>query len=252
MPAIPKPAASIMLIRDSRAGLEVLMMQRADTMAFAPGAFVFPGGKVDGSDANRARWRSAVDARSWSPDMPYRIAALRELNEEAGIVYARGVNRQVPPSASFGPWLRSRGYRLCTRAMVPFAHWITPEPMPKRYDTHFFVAPTLGVAFEKADGHEATYVKWVNVRRLLAGWEAGKVPLMFPTRLNLMKLAQRDTVAGALAYARRTPVARVLPEITADGKARKVRIAGGIGFGATEATEREMMVEAPISQSSTN
>jgi len=247
--AVPKPSASILLIRDSREGLEVLMMQRARSMAFAPGAFVFPGGKVDPSDARRSLWRAHITSRTWSTgcaDMPFRIAALRELWEEVGILYSTGINRCPGPHVDMRLWLKTRRARLATDNLVPFARWITPEAMPKRYDTMFYVAPVLGTAFERADGNEAISARWVNVRRLLADWHSGEIPLMFPTRMNLMKLSQRDTVQGALHHARTTPVAEVLPVTTQDGRARKVSIAGGAGFGAAAATEREMMVEAPV------
>lgn len=242
---LAKPSASIMLIRDGVAGLEVLMMHRARTMAFAPGAFVFPGGKVDARDGQMSLWRPCVDVSVRDRLFSYKVAAVRELYEEMGMVHTPGVRRALPDQGDLARWLRIHGKKLALSNMVPFAHWITPEGLPKRYDTHFFLAPCVGSSQEVPDGSEAISARWVSVRRLLAGWEEGKVPLMFPTRMNLMKLAQRDTVSEAMAFARKTPVAEILPVISGDGKSRTVKIAGGAGFGVATATQREMMVEAP-------
>ena len=187
VPALP--AASIILVRDGKAGLEVLMTERAKTMRFAPGAFVFPGGKVDKSDEQNWRWQGITTGRGVFRDFALRVAALRELYEEAGILQINHVRRAcLVTGLPFSDLVRYSGGKLDIAGMVPFAHWVTPEPMPRRFDTHFYIAAHNGQV-AKHDGTEAISLRWVCPRRLLQDWEDDRVPLMFPTRLNLTKLA---------------------------------------------------------------
>ena len=240
---VPKPASSIMLIRDTMDGLEVLMMKRAQTMAFAPGAFVFPGGKVDASDGDAGRWRRRINGRM-TDDMGFRIAALRELYEEVGVLLMNPYQQFTPRNmADFYGLVRRRPGELDVKSMVPFAQWITPEGLPRRYDTYFYLAPVRGAVQAVADGSEAVSARWVSPHRLLEAWEAGKAPLMFPTRLNLMKLARAHSVQEAMTQARETPPVCVLPRITQNGQRREVTIPAEAGFGVTAATPRELMVE---------
>lgn len=245
--AVPaQPAASILLIRDGAGGLEVLMIERAKTMRFAPGALVFPGGKVDVEDSQRWRWHKYLKHnRRTFADAACRIAAARELYEETNILlgdtnFADIVGTTLP----FDKLLARAAVKLKLDEMVPFAHWVTPETMPRRFDTYFFLAADDD-HIEKHDGVEAVAAKWFKPRKILADWENDKVPLMFPTRLNLMKLARSSTVASALQAARQTPVVRILPRLEMKDRGINLTIQKAVGYDVTQASAKELKVEAP-------
>lgn len=238
------PASSILLIRDGMGGVEVLMIERAKTMKFAPGAFVFPGGKVDATDQQNWRWQGITTGRGVYRDFNFRVAALRELYEEAGVLQIDRPRRHTLFSGlPFADLVRYSGGKLDIANMVPFAHWVTPEPMPRRFDTHFYLAEHNGQVAQH-DGNEAVSLKWVNPRKVLSDWEENKVPLMFPTRLNLMKLARSSTAAGAIQQARRSPVVRTLPVVNMSAAGVKLEIDKATGYEVTSATEKELAVEA--------
>lgn len=239
------PAASILLIRDGIGGIEVLMIERAKTMRFAPGALVFPGGKVDRSDFEAWRWqRYLKHDRRILKDMAFRLASARELYEETNILLGKRTDyHPLPIAMPFEKLLATRSVRLDVADMQPFAHWVTPETMPRRFDTHFFLAADDG-HLEKHDGVEAVSAHWLKPRDVLADWEADRVPLMFPTRLNLMKLARSSTVAAALQAAKQQPVIKVLPKIERSGAGIDLTIQKAAGYGVIKATNRELSVES--------
>lgn len=245
-----EPASSLLLIRDGRGGLEVLMIERAKTMRFAPGAFVFPGGKVDKEDGQRWRWqRYLSNPRARLRDLSFRIAAARELYEEVDILLG-DINPalRVSGKLDFETMLKRTNARLELADMVPFAHWVTPETIPRRFDTYFYLTADADHV-EQHDGEEAVSSCWVKPREILEEWAAENVPLMFPTRLNLMKLARSSTVAAALQATRQAPIVTTLPKIrhTVDGV--QLSIPPETGFGVTNATEFELNVERPPSLS---
>ncbi|WP_262691591.1 NUDIX hydrolase [Kordiimonas aestuarii] len=240
------PSASIILVRDGKAGLEVLMTERAKTMKFAPGAFVFPGGKVDKTDQQNWRWQGITTGRGVFRDFALRVAALRELYEEVGILQIDRVRRAfLVTGLPFSDLVRYSGGKLDIAGMVPFAHWVTPEPMPRRFDTHFYIAAHNGQVAQH-DGNEAVSLKWVCPRKLLQDWEEDRVPLMFPTRLNLTKLARASTVAEALRQAKRSRVVRTLPVVNMSAAGIKLEIDQATGYGVTSASEKELVVEAGV------
>lgn len=206
-PVTPLPAASILLIRDTSNGLEVLMQERPKTMAFAPGAFVFPGGKVEESDNGEGEHGA------------FKAAAVREVHEEAGV-------------------------RLDPDGLVLFAHWVTPEVVSLRFDTYFYLAhdkhnqEIVPCAIETVSTH------WVSPAAILRDWEDERVPLMFPTRLNLIKLARWDTVEEAMKAAIITPVFTVKLELKVVDGVRTATIPKEAGYGVTHASQLEMSIEA--------
>lgn len=238
------PASSILLVRDGVGGLEVLMIERAKTMRFAPGALVFPGGKVDAEDTQAWRWQQHLkhDRRVLS-DAALRIAAVRELFEETNILLGETSLDVSPLSSMPFPKLLKRGsVKLKLAEMEPFAHWVTPETMPRRFDTHFFLAADDGHV-EQHDGIEAVAANWYKPREILSNWEDNKVPLMFPTRLNLMKLARSSTVAAALQAARQASVVRILPRLEMSEQDIKLTIEKAAGYDVTTASAKELSVE---------
>lgn len=240
----PLPASSVLVVRDGTAGLEVLMMERAKTMKFAPGAFVFPGGKVDARDQDTDFWTDLVDSSDKLPDLPYRLAGLRELYEEAALFIAGTVPAEANAGMEFVTRLRAEKAQLHVTGMVPFAHWVTPEPMPRRFDTHFYIVAHNG---QDAchDGNEAVSLRWVCPKALLAEWDSDRVPLMFPTRLNLMKLARASSAKEALQQAREADVVRTLPVIGQDADGIKLTIESRSGYDVTRASAKEIRVESP-------
>jgi len=242
--AVPKPAASILVVRDGETGLEVLMMERAKTMKFAPGAFVFPGGKVDPRDGDRDFWHGLINTPSDLPDLAYRVAALRELYEEVDVLISTKTVTPATRGKSFTERLEEEGARLNIADMVPYAHWVTPEPMPRRFDTHFFIVSHNGQEAVH-DGNEAISLRWVNPKIVLEDWDEDRVPLMFPTRLNLMKLARASTVVEALEQAAKADVVRTLPVVGQDDKGIKLTIDPSCGYEVTRASMKELHVESP-------
>lgn len=238
------PAATIMLVRDGPSGLEVLMVRRHAKSSFAAGALVFPGGKVDADDHDLSRACPAGEL------LAYRVAAIRETWEEAGILLARRqggmpalldaaeVHRlreaHPHPASTMRRIVSEERIALATDRLVHYAHWITPEAEPRRFDTQFFIAAApLGQA-AISDGYETLDCVWIGPEAALREAEAGRAILMFPTRLTLLKLGRSRTAAEALARAAREPVVTVQPVMTIEGNERIIRIGADSGYEPTE------------------
>lgn len=256
-PPHPKPAATVLLVRDAPQ-LEVLMVRRSSGMAFGASAWVFPGGKVAGADADEA-WQEFSDGSYSAYERSLRIAAARETFEESGLLLAedRGDGR-VPDaevcarlgrfrpeveadSSVFLRMVKEAGLRLTLDRLAPFAHWITPAFEPRRFDTHFFlaVAPELQVAHH--DGREAIDHGWVSPAAVLEQRLKGETKLMFPTRLNLELLASAANVAEAERSARGRRIVTVEPELIDRDGQRILRIPAEAGYSLVEeAIERVM------------
>ena len=219
---IPKRAATVLLVRDGPAGLQVFMVVRHRQIEFASGALVFPGGKVDPED------------REWAggdEDTAARFAAIRETYEECGVMLATGA---APSTAPFYERLRDEKLNLALDALIPFSHWITPTILPKRFDTRFFIveAPVEQTALH--DGGEMVDSVWIEPARALADGAEGRRTLLLPTRLNLELLGQSATVAEALAAARaRKPVA-IEPKATKTATGYRLSLPADAGHGALE------------------
>jgi len=258
-PADPHPSASILLVRDGSGGLEVLTLLRSARVGFAANMLAFPGGRVDAGDwTRRLRHRTQGRTHTTSTDLAHRLAALRELFEEAGVLIASPERRGGSLRAgevlrlalrfrrrlhggclAFAAMLERSGLLLDAGKLVPFAHWVTPAIAPKRFDTRFYLAAAPRGQRAVSDGLESLTVAWRRPADILTAWQAGEETLMFPTRLNLMKLARADTAAQALSSARAASVPRVTPELAADG-GRRLVIPATAGFDVTEAEESDL------------
>jgi 8-oxo-dGTP pyrophosphatase MutT (NUDIX family) len=243
-PVTPRPAATLLLLRDGAAGLEVLMTARHEAAGFAAGALVFPGGKVDPVDAALTQYCPAVPALDEAA-LILRIAAIRETFEECGILLARGggalltaellaglLDRHSSSDAGFAALVTAAKLELATDDLVPYAHWITPVDRPKRFDTHFFLAPAAHDQIAIHDGREAVDAVWMTPQAVLGGADAGRIKLVFATRMNLVKLARSATVADALAAAREAPIVAVTPVIEKTGAGPFIHIPEAAGYGA--------------------
>lgn len=243
-PAKPRQAATLLLLRDGADGLEVLMTSRHEAAGFAAGALVFPGGKVEPTDRALAAC-CAGGATLGEAALVLRIAAIRETFEECGILLARAggallsagalaalLHRHGRSAAGFAGLAAAAGLELATDHLVPFAHWITPVDQPKRFDTHFFLAPAVPGQIAVHDGREAVDTVWTTPQAALAGADAGRIKLVFATRMNLVKLARSDTVAGAFAASRTAPIVTVMPVIEKTDGGRFIHIPEAAGYGA--------------------
>jgi 8-oxo-dGTP pyrophosphatase MutT (NUDIX family) len=252
VPAIP--AASVVLIRDGAAGLEVLLVERHPHAGFAPGATVFPGGKVDAADAGQAV-RSCCRGLDGLDDeaAALRVAGIRELFEECGILLARARGesallghvrtselarhhrRELETGRLAMAGLAAREeLELAADLLVPFAHWITPEPSPRRFDTHFFLAAAPGDQAAVFEPGESVDLTWLSPDAALAEAEQGRSTLMLPTRMNLLKLGRSASVAVALETARGSCVVPVLPRIEATPDGPKLRLPPEAGYDVVE------------------
>lgn len=254
-------AATVMLIRDSARGVEVLMLERSGKSESFGGAFVFPGGKVDLHDAHRdyaALYSGHTDAdASQILSVPqyglaYWTGAIRECFEEVGILLAYDQQGDI---VSFKDPETKRRFaahrdslnrgernlldicqqeqlRLATDQMYYYSHWVTPVPMPRRFDTRFFVCRAPAHQEPIIDNHEAVSQCWINPAEALRRGKEGSLQIFFPTIKNLIGIAgfdDTDSVLAAVATKRDIP--RILPlrATGADGK-DTVLLPGDAGY----------------------
>ncbi len=248
------PAATVLLLRDDPTdGLEVFMVVRHHQIDFASGALVFPGGKLAPGDTDPELAAYCDGAEGLSAEMlSLRICAIRESFEECGVLLARhaGSPDLAGPDviAAYDDWrgpldrgergilelLKAADLRLALDTMVPFAHWITPEFMPKRFDTHFFLAVAPPDQLALHDGREHVDSTWVPPLRVLKEAEAGQWTIIFPTRLNIEKLAKAKSSAEALAQAKADTIATVVPWIDKTDAGTILRIRNDAGYDTLE------------------
>ena len=237
MPAIPIPASTVLLLRDGAEGLEVLLITRHSASGFAAGALAFPGGKVDPGD------EALAPAALAPPGGAFRVAAVRETYEEAGLLLARRAGEErllgheevaALPKIGFAALVAEARLELATDLLVPYAHWITPVDSPKRFDTHFFLAPVPEGQRPSADERETHGLGWMRRAAALAEADAGRANIVFVTRMNLARLAASRSVAAALDAARAAPVVTVCPEIVKREEGTFFRIPEAAGYGAGE------------------
>jgi 8-oxo-dGTP pyrophosphatase MutT (NUDIX family) len=217
----------------------MLMMERSSTMAFAAGALVFPGGRIDPQDHDLA----AVAGPELA-DGAARIAAIRETVEETGI--APALAPTPPPRAAAGlraalsageplaAALERLGLALDLAALTPFAHWCPNFREARRFDTLFYLAeaPPLS-APATADETESVRAFWAGAAEVLAEIEAGRAHAIFPTRRNLERLASFGSIEEARADAARHPVRRITPWVEERGGRRFVCIPEDAGYPVT-------------------
>ena len=251
VPAIP--SATILLLRDGSRDLEVFMVQRHHQVDFARGALVFPGGKVDPADREPTLQARCTGAPASDDERAVLVAAIRETFEESGILLARPNGsddlvsgerlREIESrhrdalnhkQTSLREIIDAEDLTLACDLLTPFAHWITPELAPKRFDTHFFLvaAPRDQVALH--DGRESVDSTWTTPSAALADADAGRCTIVFPTRLNLMKLGRSRAVEEALATARTSAIVTVMPRIEQTDAGTVLRIPAEADYDVVE------------------
>jgi 8-oxo-dGTP pyrophosphatase MutT (NUDIX family) len=185
-----RPAATLILLRDGPDGPEVLLVKRNPEQSFMGGAWVFPGGAVNEGEGGP------------------RQAALRELEEEAGIAMTDAV------------------------ALAPFSRWITPEEVTVRFDTHFFLAAAPPGAEARPDGHECVDARWMRPAAALEAGASGELMLVFPTNKNLEHHTAFDSVEQALAAVRERDVMPVQPRVVVEEGGAQIVLPGEPGYDA--------------------
>ncbi len=234
-------SASGLLLRDDP--FEVLMVSRAARGAFAS-ALVFPGGAIDPEDGDDSWRKSVTDFDEVAEaERALRIGAIREVWEETGILVSPevGMLDAAPPRLGLGfrETLAAIGARLELNALTHFGHWITPIEEPRRFDTHFYLAAGDRDTVAEPDGVETLEVEWLSPAHAAALAQSGERPIIFPTMLNLLRLAESDSAAGAIEAAQSRPRVTVTPtmELLPDGY-RRVTIPAEAGYSVLEWTDR--------------
>lgn len=191
-PTPPRQAATVILLRGGGEQLDVLLVRRTPQARFMGGVWVFPGG--------------AVDAHEGDGDEAHRVAAIRELREEAAIA------------------LHDPG------ALVKFSRWITPAEVRIRFDTHFFLAVLPDGQEPRIDGEECVDLGWFAPQAALDAHRDGEIALVFPTIKHLKQLSEFASVAELMAYARGREVQPVQPRVLLNGEVARIVLPGEPGY----------------------
>ena len=230
-----RSAATVMLLRDASAGLEIFLIKRHGLSDVLGGAYVFPGGKVDGADAeldvdlHLDQAPPALHGTLNEPeiDIPTAcglyVAAIREAFEESGILFAHGATQAQATRATalaregyaFDEVLAQMQLRLQTLSLAPWSRWITPRVpsvMNKRFDTRFFVAACPANQLASHDNHEATESLWISPRAALEQYQSGQLELAPPQIMSLAHLSRFEGVNAVMTEARSRLPAVINPE----------------------------------------
>jgi 8-oxo-dGTP pyrophosphatase MutT (NUDIX family) len=250
-PPKPRDAATVVVLRDAAPaarlrhdespGIEVFMLRRVSSMAFAPGAHVFPGGSVDPRDGDRTTGWTGPTPQEWGTAFgadatlarELVCAAVRETFEETLVLLAGPTRDSVvgdttdehgagweadrqallDRSQSFAEFLDRRGLVLRSDLLRPWAHWITPTIEPKRYDTRFFVAAMPEGQRARDVSTEADQVAWVRPADAVEAAQRGEMSMLPPTLATLTELMAYDSVSAVLAAERKIVVQEPKAEI---------------------------------------
>jgi 8-oxo-dGTP pyrophosphatase MutT (NUDIX family) len=236
----PRAAATVLLVRDGDTGVEVFMMRRRTSMAFAGGMYAFPGGGVDPRDAvDDVPW-AGPDPQDWAADLGLPVAqaravvcaAVRETFEECGVLLAGEGAASVLGSVAGDEWeaertsllsretamsdlLRRRGLVLRSDLLRSWAHWTTPVHEPRRYDTRFLVAVVPDGQDARHVGGESDSSGWWPAREVLEAFARGEVEMLPPTLVTVEEAAAAPDAATLWAQDRR--VREVLPVLARRG-----------------------------------
>lgn len=252
-PSTPIPAATIIIGRNSSSGPEYFMVLRHKEIDFASGALVFPGGKVCDGDNNKniRSYCEGVDSLD-DTELGFRVAAIRESFEESGILLAKKRGGKNLLSAnelasldhyrkplneekiSIGVFLEKEDLVLACNNLVLFAHWITPEMMPKRFDTRFYVAAAPVGQIGVHDGKESVDSKWLTAEQIINDEKTGKYNVIFPTRMNILKLKKNKTIEDLLYKANSEKIITVLPKLKEGKSGLVLCIPEEAGYDITE------------------
>lgn len=241
-----RPAATVVVLRPGASHpFDVLMVRRSEKVAFMAGAYVFPGGRVDDGDApSPADACDGLAAMGRAADLApadearYRIAGIRELLEEAGVLLARRGGTFVDAATAaelraaldaetpLVPLLATHGLTAALDAVMPFAHWVTPDFESRRFDTRFLLARMPGAQEASHDAGETTALEWVAPETAIGRARAGEIALPPPTWVTLARLAVFASIDAAWDWASRTPIVRIQPGFVHEGECTTVMLPG--------------------------
>lgn len=246
-----RDAATVVLLRDTPHGIEAYLLRRAASMAFAAGMHVFPGGVVDPRDADDVPW-AGPDPATWAAPFAADVAltralvcaAVRETFEESGVLLAGPDATSVVGDTTGSGWEDERLALLDRRTALldvlhrhllvlradllrPWAHWITPEGEPRRYDTRFLVAALPSGQRTRDVGGEADRVVWMCPADAVAAFDRGALALLPPTLVTLRELAAYPTVEAVLDAAADRRIAPVLPTLAGDAATARAVLPDG-------------------------
>jgi 8-oxo-dGTP pyrophosphatase MutT (NUDIX family) len=252
--ANPRPAATVVVLRDGPAGPEVFMVRRHEDTAFMGGAHVFPGGRVDAADGDAdGTWCDGVehavrqlDSLPPAEALAYHVAAARELFEEAGVLLARHPGgdfvslaaaedherlkqdrgRVHAGQTTLRAVIEREGLRLALDTLVLFAHWVTPPIDSRQFDTRFFMTRVPPDQTPAHDDTETTHSLWARPADAIAQAEGNEIVLPPPTWSTLRELEPFESVNDALAWARRRTVIRRMPKAIEQGGHRMLLLPG--------------------------
>lgn len=218
------PAATLVLVRDRIGGPpDLLMVERAGNMAFAAGAVVFPGGRVDPGDYRIADNPALSVPHQLDPnDAAARVAAIRETIEECGVAvgfsadhaWLASVRARMASGQEFSALLAKNGWRIDLEALVPFARWRPSFRETRIFDTRFYIARAPSDAPEATvDATENVRLFWASASDVLTAADRGEARIIFPTRRNLERLACLSNFAETVADARTHSTELVIPWI---------------------------------------
>lgn len=253
----PRPASTLILVRDGQAGLEVLLGEKTSKVNFAAGAFVFPGGALDESDLgeNFTMLGKLIGDEAnrilGVPDggLNYWIAAIRECFEEVGVLFAATNSDEMfsekeylafqsskrktldRGEVNFHEVLRDAELALEVDQLHYFSRWVTHAGSPRRYDTRFFIARMPQGQVAQHDGGELVDHRWLKPAEALRLNSQGKLNLMFPTQKTIEKLTEFREVEEALNYTRNAvPVTPMTPRLTVGAGGKKLLLPGDLAY----------------------
>jgi 8-oxo-dGTP pyrophosphatase MutT (NUDIX family) len=232
------PAATLILVREppGSAAPEVLVVERSGTMAFAAGALVFPGGRIDDADRDLAA-ETAVDAAA--------VAAIRETIEETAVpaglspepdtTTARGLQDELAANRPFAGLLREHRLKLDAAALTPFARWVPKFHAVRRFDTLFFIARCPPGEWEpRVIEGECAGAEWLSATEILRRDRSGEARLIFPTRRTLERLAQHRSFDEIRADALAHEITPVTPWVEERDGERFITIPDNLGYPVTQ------------------
>ena len=231
------PAATLIQVREQPAGApELLMVERSGGMAFAAGALVFPGGRIDEADRQLGQERG-ID--------PAAVAAIRETIEETAVpaglsptpdaAAALRLQDALVADRPFDELLRERGLDLDARSLTLFARWVPKFHAVRRFDTLFFIARCPpGEWLPRVIEGECNGASWLTADEVLERDERGEARLIFPTRRNLERLAQHSSYAEICADAAAHAVEPVTPWVEERDGERFITIPDHLGYPVTQ------------------
>lgn len=228
------PAATLVVWDDRSDGPEILVVERSAKMAFAAGAIVFPGGRVDPSDRSMA-------AAYGRPDEAAKITAIRETIEETGVAPAilglddarvgRELQQALHEGANFAELLATQGLRLDLDALTAFARWMPAFKQPRKFDTLFYLVPApAGDWIPHPQEGECVAAEWASPSSLLARIDRGDASAIFPTKRNLERLAQHGSIQFAISDALDHSIETIIPWVEEIDGEPHVRIPEGRGY----------------------